>query len=126
MNAPSNENRLYQDIKSLIEQSRQRAASVVNAEITLLYWNVGKRIKTDILKDERAEYGKRILDDLSVKLTSECGRGWSKKQLWHCIKFAEIYTNSRIVSTLWRQLSWSHIKILIYIDDPIKRDYYMV
>jgi predicted nuclease of restriction endonuclease-like (RecB) superfamily len=126
MAQPSSEtNKLYQDIKTLIEQSRQKSASAINAEISLLYWNVGKRIKTDILKDERAEYGKGILDGLSVKLTQEYGKGWSIKQLWHCLKFAEIFSDPKIVSAMRRQLSWTSIKTIIYIDNPLKRDFYI-
>jgi hypothetical protein len=119
----SNENKLYQDIKTLIEQGRQRAASAINAEISLLYWNVGKRIKTDILRDERAEYGKRVLDELSARLTQEYGKGWSIKQLWHCLKFVELFPDSKIVSALRRQLSWTSIKTIMYIDEPLKRDF---
>ncbi|GHU19324.1 DUF1016 domain-containing protein [Spirochaetia bacterium] len=119
------ETKLYQDVKTLIEQSRQRAASAINAEISLLYWNVGKRIKVDILKDERAEYGKGILDGLSTKLTEEYGKGWSIKQLWHCLKFVEIFPDSRIVSALRRQLSWTSIKTIMYLDEPLKRDFYI-
>jgi hypothetical protein len=86
---------------------------------------VGKRIKTDILKDERAEYGKRILDGLSVKLTEEYGRGWSIKQLWHCLKFVEIFPDFKIVSALRRQLSRTSIKAVLYIEEPLKRDFYI-
>jgi hypothetical protein len=125
MARPSSETRLYQDIKTLIEQSRQRSASAINAEISLLYWNVGKRIKVDILKDERAEYGKGILDGLSAKLMEEYGRGWSHKQLRHCIQLATIFPNKKIFSAVRRKLSWTNLKTIIYIDEPLKRDFYI-
>ena len=66
---------LLSEIKSLIDESRQRVASAVNAELTALYWNIGKRIRTDILKNERAAYGKQILATLSQQLTLAYGKG---------------------------------------------------
>ena len=113
------------EVKQLIEQSRQNVAVAVNAEITLLYWNIGKRINQEVLNFNRAEYGKQIVATLSRQLTEEYGSGWSEKQLLHCIRFAETFPEERIVSTLWRQLSWSHIKIVIYMEDPVKRSFYI-
>ena len=65
-----------------------------------------------------------MLAQLAGQLTSVYGKGWSQKQLLHCIRFAETVTDEQIVSALRRQLSWPHIKTLIYIDDPLKRDFY--
>ncbi|HEX8356880.1 MAG TPA: DUF1016 N-terminal domain-containing protein, partial [Segetibacter sp.] len=72
------------EIKHLILEARQQVALSVNAEMSLLYWKVGQRIKTEILGNERAEYGKAILKSLSAALTAEYGMGWSEKQLLHC------------------------------------------
>jgi len=117
--------KLYSDIKLLIEQSRQNVAVAVNAAISILYWNIGTRIRQDILGDNRAEYGKETIIDLSRKLEQDYGKGWDEKTLRHCIKFAEIFSDNRIVSTLWRQLTWSHIKMLMYITEPLKREFYI-
>jgi predicted nuclease of restriction endonuclease-like (RecB) superfamily len=113
------------EIRSLIEESRQNIAISVNAEITMLYWHIGKRIGNEVLKNNRAEYGKFILKSLSVQLISDFGQGWSEKHLRHCFRFYEVFPNDQIVSTLWRQLSWSHFKELIYIEDEIKRQFYI-
>ena len=115
---------LFTDIRTLIDSARQRAAVAVNAELTMLYWQVGRRIHGEILKGGRGEYGKQVLAQLAGQLTSVYGKGWSQKQLLHCIRFAETVTDEQIVSALRRQLSWTHIKTLIYIDDPLKRDFY--
>lgn len=112
------------EIKLLIHESRKSVAYAVNSAMSLLYWNVGKRINEEILQNNRAEYGKQILETLSKHLTEEYGNGWSKKQLLHCIRFSEIYPDLQIVSTLWRQLTWSHLKLLLYMDDPLKREFY--
>lgn len=115
---------LFGEIKDLIQSAKQRAAVAINAELTLLYWQMGQRINTEVLKGERADYGKEIMTDLSRQLTRHFGKGWSTQQLRHCIKFADVCASEEIVSTVWRQLSWSHLKLLIYIDDPLKREFY--
>ncbi|MDR1908070.1 MAG: PDDEXK nuclease domain-containing protein [Holosporales bacterium] len=119
------ENALFEEIKSLIEQSRSNAAKAINAEITALYWHIGRRIKNEVLCGDRAEYGEQVIDLLSKQLTEEYGRGWSKKQLWHCVRMVEVFPDEQIVSALRRQLNWTSIKTLIYIDEPLKRDFYI-
>jgi predicted nuclease of restriction endonuclease-like (RecB) superfamily len=89
-----------------------------------LYWNVGKRIKEEILGNERAEYGKEIVSALGRQLTTVYGTGFSEKSLWHMIHFAQVYPDEKIISALRRELSWTHFKEIIYIDDPLKRDFY--
>ncbi|MDL2254679.1 PDDEXK nuclease domain-containing protein [Bacteroidales bacterium OttesenSCG-928-J16] len=119
-----NQNSLLADIKTLIEQSKQQIATVINSTITMLYWKIGSRIKTDILQNKRAEYGQEIVKQLSANLTEQYGKGWSEKHLRHCLRFAETFPDIQIVSTLCRQLSWSHIRLLTYIDDELKREFY--
>ena len=116
---------IVHDIKQLILQSRQKVASTINAEITLLYWLVGKRINQEILKYNRAEYGKQIISNLSQQLTQEYGKGWGEKQLLHCVRFAEIYKDEQIVYALRRELSWTHIRTILYLDDELKRSFYI-
>ncbi|HSA34597.1 MAG TPA: PDDEXK nuclease domain-containing protein [bacterium] len=113
------------DIRQLIEQARQRAAVAVNAELTLLYWHIGQRLLTETLGGERAEYGKQIVASLARQLSAEYGKGWSEKQLWHCLRVAEIFPAEEILSTLRRELSWSHIKTIMYLDEPLKREFYI-
>jgi hypothetical protein len=74
---------LFIEIRQLIESAKQRAAIAINAEITMLYWQVGDRIQTEILQGQRAEYGKQIMATLSQQLTQTYGKGWSEKQLRH-------------------------------------------
>jgi predicted nuclease of restriction endonuclease-like (RecB) superfamily len=115
---------LYKDVQQLIEEARHRVATTVNAEITMLYWKVGKRINDEVLKGQRADYGKDIVNSLSKELTVEYGSGWGIKHLRHCLNFAETFSDEQIVYTLCRQLSWSHIRLLSYVSDPIKREFY--
>ena len=116
---------LYQEVKGLIDESRKHIATTVNSEVTLLYWKIGRIIQRDILKDQRAVYGKQIIAKLSERLTLSYGKGWSEKQLRHCLRTAETFQDEQILSALRRQLSWTHLKTLIYIDDALKRDFYI-
>jgi len=117
-------NNLFADVKQIIEQGRGQVAQAVNVGVTATYWNVGKRINDDVLNNKRAEYGKQILSTLSTKLTLEFGKGWSEKQLRHCLRFAETFPNIEIVSALWRQLSWTHFKSIIYLKTDLEREFY--
>lgn len=109
----------------MIDSARARAAAAVNAELTLLYWQVGRRIRDDVLRGERAGYGQQILPALARQLRAEYGRGWSEQQLRHCIRVAEVFPDEPILSALWRELSWTQLKTLMYVDDPLKRDFYI-
>lgn len=116
---------LVSEIKSLIEQSKQQMAVTVNATLSLLYWQVGKRIKLEVLDNERAEYGKAVIENLSNQLTLDYGSGWSKKHLFHCLYVVETFQDFEKFSTVCRQLSWSHIKIIMYMEDSLKREFYI-
>jgi len=122
---PINNSQFFGEIREMIDKARQVVATAVNAELSILYWNVGRRINNEILQHRRAEYGAEIVKQLSDNLTMEYGRGWSEKHLRHCIRFSEIFADKEIVYTLCRQFSWSHIRLFIYIDDPLKRDFYI-
>ncbi len=115
---------LLKDVCVLIEQSRSFVAQSINSGMVMLYWQIGQRIRRDILKEKRANYGEEIVPTLSAQLRPDFGEGFSKRNLFRMIRFAEIYPDEQIVSTLSRQLSWSHFVELIPIDDPLKRDFY--
>lgn len=120
-----NINTLAGEIRQLIDQSRSKVAVQVNSAITMLYWNVGWLIRKEVLKEQRAEYGKRIFSELGKQLTEAYGRGWGEQQLRHCVRCAEVFTDKEILYTLCTELSWSHIRLLMFIDDPLKRDFYI-
>nr|MBP9549493.1 DUF1016 family protein [Chitinophagales bacterium] len=97
----------------------------VNAEITMLYWNIGKHISQFLLNDKRAAYGKQILWTLSQELTETYGKGWHEKTLRHCLRSAETFTKIQIVSAVRRQMSWTHIRTIMYLKDEIQREFYL-
>ena len=115
---------LVGDIGSLIESARERVSQAVNSELVELYWSIGDRIQREILRSDRAEYGMQIVDGLSIALTNAYGKGYSRASLFRMVQFADRFPDKTIVATLWRQLSWSHWRSLIIIDDPLKRDFY--
>lgn len=115
---------LLPQVQQLIDAARTRAAAAINAELTLLYWQIGKLLRDHVLEDERAAYGKHVIQGLADDLTVKYGKGWSKQQLLHCLKMAQVFPDEQIVYTLRIQLSWSHFRKLIFIEDPLKREFY--
>jgi hypothetical protein len=116
---------LLADVRQLINDARQKIAVTVNTEMTLLYWKVGRRINDEVLQGKRAEYGKEVLGVLSQALTTQYGKGWSEAQLRKCLRFALTFSDERIVDTLCTELRYSHIRLLISMDDPLKREFYV-
>ncbi|MBX9799506.1 MAG: hypothetical protein K2Y13_08610 [Burkholderiaceae bacterium] len=91
---------LLGDIRALIEASRQRVASTVNAELTLLFWQIGQRIHTEVLAGQRAGYGEEILPTLAEQLAHDYGRGFGEKNLRRMVKFAATFREEPIVATI--------------------------
>ncbi len=115
---------LLDDLRRLIDETRQAVAATVNAALTMLHWRIGKRIIKEIFKGGRAGYGDTIVSTLSTQLEMEYGKGFSEKNIRHMVRFAEVFPDERIVSALRRQLSWTHFRTIMYMDDPLKRDFY--
>lgn len=116
--------RLLVEVRKLIVDARQQTARMVNAGLTLLYWQVGDRIRREALRDQRAEYGATIVRKLSARLEAEFGRGFGEKNLHRMVQFAESFPDSSIVATLSRQLGWSHFKEVLPLRDSLQRDFY--
>ncbi len=115
---------LLTDLRELILSARQQVAQTVNAGLTMLYWQVGDRIRRDTLKEKRAAYGAEIVQSLSAQLEMEFGRGFGRRNLFRMIRFAEVFPDQSIVSALLTQLGWTHFISIISIDDPLKRNFY--
>ena len=115
---------LLTDVREMILGAREGVARTVDSALTTLYWQIGRRVRQDILKEQRADYGKQIVSALGRQLAVEFGRGFDEKSLRHMIRFAEAFADENIVSALRRQLTWTHFKRLIYLDDSLKRDFY--
>lgn len=116
---------LLNSIIGLIDQTRHNVAKTVNQELTLLYWNIGKSINDEILNNSRADYGKKIIPVLSTALTNRYGVGFNKRNLQSFIKLNASIEDLSILHTVCAKLSWSHIRTLIYIENNIKREFYI-
>jgi len=116
---------LLSNITQLIERSRQRVAVVVNAELMTLNWNIGKLIQENILENKRAGYGEQIVQKLSDQLREQYGSGWGEKQLRHCLRAAETFSEKQILYAVRRQLSWTHLRTIAYLNDELRREFYL-
>ncbi|MFY9080366.1 PDDEXK nuclease domain-containing protein [Aliarcobacter cryaerophilus] len=116
-------NSLFNQIKNLIEQTKNNVAIVVNSSLTMMYWEIGNKINQDILKNQRAEYGKEIVVTLSRQLQDNFGKGFDEKNLRRMMQFANAIEKQKVV-TLSRQLSWSHFLALLPLQDTLKIEFY--
>ncbi|MCX6972703.1 MAG: DUF1016 N-terminal domain-containing protein [Verrucomicrobia bacterium] len=98
---------LVADVRGMIERTRSQVARVVNAGMTLLYWRIGMRIQTEVLGNERAEYGMKIVSTLSRQLVDDYGSRFSYSALTQMVRFAEAFPGAGIVATLSQQLGWN-------------------
>jgi predicted nuclease of restriction endonuclease-like (RecB) superfamily len=113
----------YSDIKNILQKARDNAYRQVNFIMVEAYWNIGKQIVLQEQNGEdKAKYGKYIIKELSKKLTQDFGKGFSAQSLWNMRQFYMIFPN---LSTLWRELSWSHYKLIMRIENPDAREYYI-
>lgn len=121
----NNINSIYKEISTVINNSRNKVASAINSEMIILYWSIGKIIKTEVLNNERAEYGKSIIKSLSKELTTNYGKGYSQRNLFNMVNLYETINDFEILQTLSAKLSWSHLLKLITISDKLKREFYI-
>lgn len=115
---------LLGDIRQLIETSRANLAATVNSALTLLYWHIGQRIRSEVLQGERAAYGGKVVVALARQLEADYGRGFAEKNLRRMVQFAEQYPDEQIVVSLIRHLSWTHVLVLLPLKEPLARDFY--
>jgi predicted nuclease of restriction endonuclease-like (RecB) superfamily len=115
---------LLTDVRELILSARQTVARGVNAALVMLYWKIGQRLRTEVLKERRAEYGKEILSTLSKELVAEFGRGFSWPNLSRMMALAEAFPDHQIVATLSKELGWSHFVELLPLQKHLQRDFY--
>ena len=119
----NNENNLLaSQVAQIIREARQTAYRAVNFTMVLAYWNIGKLIVEDELHWERADYGKAVLRNLSQRLTKEFGKGFDESNLRYMRLF---YKTFPICDTLRHELSWSHYRRLISVENSEARMWYM-
>jgi predicted nuclease of restriction endonuclease-like (RecB) superfamily len=115
---------LHAELRELILATRAQVAQAVNSGLTLLYWQVGDRIRREVLKEKRAAYGELILPTLSAKLVPEFGKGFGARNLARMVGFADAFPDIKILTTLSAKLSWSHFVAILSVDDALAREFY--
>src|ERR1035437_5041284 len=124
MPARSGAKGLLAEVREMILATRQTVAQGVNSALVVLYWRIGQRIRTDILKEKRAGYGEKIVHALGAQLSAEFGRGFTKRNLFNMVRFAEVFVDLEIVHALSAQLSWPPLRRIFPLEEPLKRDFY--
>ena len=115
---------LLNDVRTLIQGSHQEVAQTVNSAMVVLFWNIGNRIRREILQNRRAGYGEEVVQTLSAQLVMDFGKTFNRRNLFHMLRFAEQFPDERIVYALRTQLSWTHFRELLSLTDPLKREFY--
>lgn len=121
---PENYDEICNNISDMISTTRKGVFQAVNTAHVMLNWNIGKKLRTEILKNEKAEYGKLVITTLSKNLSQRYGNGYSRAALFRMIQFYDNFSDTEKVATLSRQLTWSHFIEIIPIEDELKRDFY--
>lgn len=110
---------LYQEVRNTLMAARSKAYSAVNSAMVEAYWEIGQQI--DEAVGERAEYGKGLLKYLAGQLTTEFGKGFDESSLRRMRQFFKMFPNR---ATLWHELSWSHYRLLMKLEDESRREFY--
>ena len=140
---PNGDGVLFDRVVSILEQARGNVVRAVNSNMVLAYWLIGREIQGG---EERAEYGKQVVEDLSVQLTKKYGKGFSPSTLWRFRQLYQVYADRiGILAPLGRELvsseiqhppggefsdgfnlqvSWSHYRALMWVKDGKARDFY--
>lgn len=117
---------LLGDLRKIIDSARSHVAATANYELTAMYWHIGDRINRDVLKNERAEYGKQIVAQVARQLQEEYGtKGFEERTIRRMMQFAQQFPDFQIVSPLVSKLSWTHFLIVMPIKDALQREFYL-
>ena len=112
----------YTSIKELLEQARKRIYRNINSEMVFTYWQIGKMIVEKQRGNQRADYGDGLIRELSAKLTKDFGRGFDESSLRRMRQFDTLFPQC---ATVWHELSWSHFKLRIKVEEKNERDFYI-
>jgi predicted nuclease of restriction endonuclease-like (RecB) superfamily len=136
---------LWVRVRDILARARHRALQTVNTEMVLAYWKIGREIVQEEQRGRaRADYGTRLIEDLSARLAKEFGQGFSKHNLWHIRQFYLVYSSEvlqqrirlkrgktgssladqDILHALRTELSWTHYRLLLTVESPGARDFY--
>ncbi|KAF0145586.1 MAG: cytoplasmic protein [Nitrospirae bacterium] len=114
---------IYSRIREILETARSSAYRAVNFAMVQAYWHIGSVIVEEEQQGKKkADYGTKLINELSLKLSKDFGSGFSAQSLWNMRQF---YLYFPILSAVRRELSWTHYKILLRVDKQNARDFYL-
>ena len=116
------DNDFYNDVKEILNEARKRVYRNIQSEMTLAYWQIGKMIVEKQGGEERAKYGDGLIKELSVLMTKDFGKGFTERNLEQMRKFYVCFQKPHTVSA---ELSWSHYRLLISLEDENARNFYI-
>jgi predicted nuclease of restriction endonuclease-like (RecB) superfamily len=117
---------VYNEIRQILNTARQKAFAAINFVMVEAYWQIGKRlVEEEQGGEERAEYGKRLIKELSKKLTVEFGKGFTEPNLWNFRQFYLTFQDNQKLYALRRELTWTHYRLIMRVENPMAREYYM-
>ena len=117
---------LIKDLRQIIEQARGQVAATANYAQTMMYWHIGERINREVLGNQRAEYGKQIVSQVSTQLQEEYGKkGFESRNIRRMMQFAKEFPDSKIVSQLATKLFWSHFIEVLPLKDSLQKEFYI-
>ena len=108
------------EVISIIEESKKKVVSYVNTALLFTYWNIGKLIVEYQGNNERAKYGDRLIERLSIELTNRYGKGFDIRKLNRMKLFYSLFP---IWETVSPKLGWLHYMLIITIKNIQARDY---
>lgn len=117
----SNEEQTYHSIRKSIVTAQRKISTAINAAMVVAYWEIGEQIYKACGENDRAEYGKKLLENISAKLTAEFGKGFTERNLRAMRQFYSLFPNRH---ALCADLGWSHYRLLMRIPDAAARNFY--
>lgn len=116
--------RITDGVGNIIEQSKRTIAVYLNSEVSMTYWKIGKYIAGELDAIGEDKYGSMIVATVSRQLTEQFGKGYTRAGIFRMVKVARVFPEAEIVTTLSRQLTWSHFIEQAEVSDPTKRLFY--
>ncbi len=117
---------LIADLRQIINQTKGKVAAAVDVGLTVMYWHIGERINREVLGNQRAEYGKQIVTQVSAQLQEEFGgNNFAERNIYRMMRFAELFPDIKILTSVMSKLSWTHFVAVMTVKEPLAREFYV-
>ncbi|MBO0981605.1 YhcG family protein [Microbacterium sp. SD291] len=123
--APGSADNLFDRVSSLIEEARAGVAVQANLALTLMNWQIGNVIHTEVLGGARGPQAEEVVASLGRQLSKRYGPGFNRSSLYRMVQFSQVFPDSEVVASLGRQLSWTHFKALLPVYSDEARAFYI-